>query len=280
MYKAVKLVLAQLAPRPGNVAANLSRAVEIAETRCGRDTILVFPELYLQGYMARDLLLQLAEPVNGPSTRRIAEALRDGCYALVGMAEKGQTALFNSAVLIGPQGPIAVYRKRHLPSYGVFDEQRYFGMGWGEPPIVEIAGRRIGFAICYDAFFPELPRAIALRGVDAMLFISAAPDMSRDHFETMVRARAMENTVYTVYVNMVGIYEGLGFFGGSFVADPLGRILYKAPYYEEHIAEVETDLDTTPMRRIRPILKDVRRDDIELLVDAFDDTYANNITYL
>ena len=271
----MRLVLAQLAPKPGNVGDNLSRAIEVVETRCSRGTIIIFPELYLQGYMARDLLLQLAEPLNGPSINRLSRSLSDDCYALLGMAEKGRTAIFNAAVLVGPQGPIAAYRKRHLPSYGVFDEQRYFGVGWGEPPIVELFGRRLSFAVCYDAFFPELTRAIALKGVDAMLFISAAPDMSRDHFETLVKARAMENTVYAVYVNMVGIYEGLGFFGGSFVVDPLGKVLFKAPYYEEHIAEVELDPDPTPMRRIRPILKDVRRDDIELLIDAFEDSYEH-----
>jgi len=114
-----------------------------------------------------------------------------------------------------------------------------------------------------------------LKGAEVHVYISAAPDMSRLHFETFMVARALENVAYTVYVNTVGQYDGLGFFGGSHVVNPLGNVLVKAKYYEEDVKSVEIEpSDVVNYRSHRPILKDLDPSDMELVVKALND-YVN-----
>jgi predicted amidohydrolase len=98
--------------------------------------------------------------------------------------------------------------------------------------------------------------------------------MSRTHFETFIRARAMENVSYVVYVNTVGQYDGLGFFGGSFIVDPLGEVIAKAKYYEEDVVVAEIDPNLVDnFRSIRPILKDYTLDDVRYLYRNYKSTY-------
>ena len=266
----MKLHLFQAKSKLGDVDYNLSRLVSYIKANCGGGDIVITPELYLPGYMSRDLHFNMAEPINGKTIKEIEKATAEtGCTVVTGIGERDDAtdALYNTAVAIGPTGLIAKYRKRHLPSYGVFDEARYFGAGENDPPVFEVGGTKMGLAICYDAFYPEISRSLTLRGAKVHIYISAAPDMSRKYFETFVAARAMENVVYAVYVNTVGQYDGLGFFGGSHVVDPLGEVLVRAKYYEEDVKTIEIDPSlVTRYRAIRPILKDYRRSDLDTLL--------------
>ncbi|MGC8544207.1 MAG: carbon-nitrogen hydrolase family protein, partial [Vulcanisaeta sp.] len=218
----LRIHLLQYSSKLGDVDFNLNRLIKAMDDLCVGDgaDLIVTPELYLPGYMSKDMFFQIAEPINGRTiSRLVLEARRRNCHVIVGFAERNENThvLYNTAVAVGPDGVLAVYRKRHLPSYGVFDEYRYFGIGKGDIPVININGHRVGIAICYDAFYPEVSRVMMLRGADVHVYISAAPDMSRIHFETFMVARALENVAYTVYVNTVGQYDGLGFFGGSHV---------------------------------------------------------------
>jgi len=273
----LRLHLVQYASKLGDVEHNLDRLIDVMRRSCRGDgaDLVVAPELYLPGYMARDLFFHVAEPVTGSTVARLAlEARRNNCYVITGFAERDEItgSLYNTALIIGPRGVLGLYRKRHLPSYGVFDEARYFSRGKSGVAVVDVNGHRIGVGICYDAFYPEVSRIMMMRGAVVHVYISAAPDMSRDHFEVFTRARAMENTAYVVYVNTVGQYDGLGFFGGSHVVNPLGRVIAKLRYYEEDIATVELDpRDVINYRSHRPILKDLEPEDIELLHEGLTD---------
>ncbi|MFB6469852.1 MAG: carbon-nitrogen hydrolase family protein [Vulcanisaeta sp. AZ3] len=269
--------LLQFSSKLGDVGFNLNRLIKYMEVNCKGDgaDVLITPELYLPGYMSKDIFFQIAEPINGKTiTKLVLEAKRRNCHLITGFAERDERThvLYNTAVAIGPDGVLAVYRKRHLPTYGVFDEYRYFGIGKGDVPVIDINGHRVGLAICYDAFYPEVSRVMMLKGAEAHVYISAAPDMSRVHFETFMVARALENVAYTVYVNTVGQYDGLGFFGGSHVVNPLGVVLTKAKYYEEDIKIIEIDpSDIVNYRSHRPILKDLDPTDIDLTVKALNE---------
>ena len=276
----LRIHLLQYSSKLGDVDFNLNRLIKAMDDLCVGDgaDLIVTPELYLPGYMSKDMFFQIAEPINGRTiSRLVLEARRRNCHVIVGFAERNENThvLYNTAVAVGPDGVLAVYRKRHLPSYGVFDEYRYFGIGKGDIPVININGHRVGIAICYDAFYPEVSRVMMLKGADVHVYISAAPDMSRIHFETFMVARALENVAYTVYVHTVGQYDGLGFFGGSHVVNPLGNVLIKAKYYEEDVKTVEIDpSDVVNYRSHRPILKDLDPSDVELLVKALND-YVN-----
>ena len=277
----LRLHLLQYASRLGDVEYNISRLRSYAKANCRGDgaDVLITPELYVPGYMSRDLLFHVAEPLNGRIVGELASIAKDfGCTIITGMAERDPDTgvLYNTAVAVGPNGLLAHYRKRHLPSYGVFDEARYFGIGKGDVPVFTVNGSRLSMAICYDAFYPEVSRAMMLKGAELQVYISAAPDMSRMHFETFIRARAMENVSYVAYVNTVGQYDGLGFFGGSFVVDPLGEVLAKAKYYDEDsvVVEVNTSM-IREYRSIRPILKDLSAEDVEYVYRNYRRSYIN-----
>ncbi|RLE99117.1 MAG: carbon-nitrogen hydrolase family protein [Thermoprotei archaeon] len=272
----VRLVLAQLKSVVGDKESNLKRAIRIINKykSVEEPTLIVFPELYLTGYLIKDLVFDLAEQVPGPSTGKLEEAVYGTKTAVVmGLPELHSTEklLYNSAVLISGDGSIGIYRKRHLPSYGVFDEARYFKSYKGKMEVFNVFSLKVGLLICYDAFFPELSRTLSLKGAEILVTISAAPDMSINFFETFMRARAMENTVYTTYVNTVGFYNGLGFFGGSHVNSPLGTTLVRAEYFKEDVKTVRIDLrEIVRARKVRPLLKDFEPLDVlELYREVF-----------
>ena len=276
----LRVHLLQYGSKLGDVEFNLDRLIKAMNKLCVGDgaDVIVTPELYLPGYMSRDMFFQIAEPISGRTiSRLVLEVRRRNCHVIAGFAERNNEThvLYNTAVAVGPDGVLAVYRKRHLPSYGVFDEYRYFGIGKGDIPVININGHRVGIAICYDAFYPEVSRVMMLKGAEVHVYISAAPDMSRLHFETFMITRALENVAYTVYVNTVGQYDGLGFFGGSHVVNPLGNVLVRAKYYEEDVKSVEIEpSDVVNYRSHRPILKDLDPSDMELVVKVLND-YVN-----
>ncbi|MFP3194413.1 MAG: carbon-nitrogen hydrolase family protein [Caldivirga sp.] len=275
----LRIHMLQYASKLGDPEYNIGRLRDYARRNCrgNGNEVLVTPELYIHGYMSRDLHLQLAEPFDGKIVNELVNIAREGrCTIITGMSERDKDSgvVYNSAIAVGEGGLISLYRKRHLPSYGVFDEARYFGVGRGDAPVFSVNGVKVGLAICYDAFYPEISRSLMLKGAKVQFYISAAPDMSRTHFETFIRARAMENVSYVVYVNTVGQYDGLGFFGGSFIVDPLGEVIAKAKYYEEDVVVAEIDPNLVDnFRSIRPILKDYTLDDVRYLYRNYKSTY-------
>jgi len=173
-------------------------------------------------------------------------------------SEKFGDVIYNTAVLLGPEGYVGKYRKMHLPTHSVFEEKRYFRLGY-ETPIFQTSIGKLGMIICYDVFFPEASRLLKLKGAQLIICISASPAVRRVFFETLTAARAMENVVFLTYVNLVGVEDGLEFWGGSRLISPSGKIIAKAKYNEEDL--VTGSIDYADLNRVGifvPTTRDAR----------------------
>jgi len=221
----------------------------------------------LTGYSVRDDIQRLAEPIDGPSVGRVSELSQElGCGIVFGMPEQDTAVrghIFNSAVLTLPDGSVGVYRKCHPANFGPFDEKRYFTSG-RDLPVFPTPWGNIGLIICYDLFFPETVKTMALRGAELVVDISASPTTTRRFFEMVLPARAVEDTVFMGYSNLVGTEGQMQFWGGASVHGPRGDEKAKGPYFEEAIVEAELDFsDIEIARPLRPTLRDTRTEIID-----------------
>jgi predicted amidohydrolase len=226
----------------------------------GDADLFVFPELFLTGYMVRDEVYRLAEDLDGRSVRMVQQLCDEhGANVLFGMAawdEEFPGVLRNSAVLVSPDEIVQHYDKVNLANFGPFEESLYFGTG-GPPALLDVAGHKIGAIICYDMFFPELSKAYALAGAEAIVCIAASPITSREYFEKLIPARAVENTAYIVYGNQVGTQLNQVYFGGGEACGPRGVRLVKNKYHERDIGRFEMSLaEIRAARRGRPTVRD------------------------
>ncbi len=238
----MKVALAQLAPKLRDKAANLE-AIERTVAKSGAD-LAMFGELFLSGYMARDAFPRLAETVPGPATERLAGIASEyGTHVLVGMPERDAKGrhLFNTSVLVAPDGAIHRYRKIHPANFGPFEEGLYFGRG-SDLVLADTKLGRLGLLICYDAFFPELAKAYALEGADALVIVSAAPATSKAFFDRILPARAIEDTIFVLYTNLVGTELNVVFQGGTQAIGPRGEDLGRAKDFEEDVVLADVDL--------------------------------------
>jgi predicted amidohydrolase len=227
--------------------ANLARIGErLRETAQAGARLTVFPECALPGYCfdSVDEARLHAETVPGPSTLKLAKICRElTTYAVIGLLEADGERLFNAAVLVGPDGVVASYRKVHLPYLGV---DRFTTPG-DRPFAVHAMGdgageARVGMSICYDAAFPEAARVLALEGADVIALPTNWPPGAECTAEFVINARAMENNVYYMAVNRVGNERGFHFIGHSKICDPRGHILAQARHENETILYADIDL--------------------------------------
>jgi predicted amidohydrolase len=219
--------------------------------------IYVFGELSICGYHVKDELRDIAETVDGPAVKYMKNvAKKNNCYIVFGMPTKDSDVkglIYNSSVLVHPNGKVDVYDKWFLPTVGPFEEKIFFDEG-EKIKICDTKFGKIGLIVCYDIFFPELCRAYTLLGADIIICISATPTVSRKLFEAIIPARAVENTVFFIYVNLVGTQENLIFWGGSQAYDPLSNLLVKAPYFKESVKVIDIDLKQLEYSRaVRPV---------------------------
>jgi predicted amidohydrolase len=263
MKKEIKIALAQISCKLGDKNVNIDKMQKVASKakRHGVD-LVIFPELSLTGYVVRDQIYELAEIIPGPSTTVVADIAKKTkthiIFGMVELSEKTQATIYNSAVLVGPEGFIGKYRKIYLPTHSVFEEKRYFRQGYQTEAFDTPLGK-IGLIICYDIFFPEVSRLTRLKGAQLIVCISASPATRRTFFEALTVARAMENTAFLAYVNLVGIEDGLQFWGGSRLVGPNGKILVQAKYDEEDLVMCDVNyIDIRPVETFVPTLKDLR----------------------
>lgn len=263
MPKMVNVALAQIGCKVGDKKHNVNvMKKNVKEAKKGNANLVIFPELSLTGYVNRDLAYELAEPIPGPTIRSLEEVTkRENIYLVFGMperSEKARAVLHNTSVLLGPDGFIGKYRKMHLPTHSVFEEKRYFRLGY-EAQVFETNIGKLGLTICYDLFFPEVSRLLRLKGSQLIICISASPAIRRGFFEAFTLARALENTVFLAYVNLVGVENGLQFWGGSRIVSPNGNIIVQAKLDEEDL--VVGSIDYTDLERAEvfvPTLRDLR----------------------
>ncbi len=261
----MRLLLGQLAPFPGDVERNVERIR--ACVKVGPSDLAVFPELFLSGYRIGDRFHRHALRPGDSATESLRAIAREAGTTIAVGAPVASTErpgeLHNTVLLVGPDGSVAQQVKRYLPTFGPFEEGSVFTPTETSRPI-GVAGRPVGFEICYDAFFPEVSRDLALAGAELLVVISASPVTSRRLFERLLPARAIENGLAAVFVNRVGVENGIVFGGGSGAWDVRGEPIALrslevpggAP--EESLTVVELDpADTARWRPFRPVLRDI-----------------------
>ncbi|MHA1974217.1 MAG: carbon-nitrogen hydrolase family protein [Candidatus Hodarchaeales archaeon] len=224
------------------------------------NTIFVFPELSVTGYLMHDDVFRLAEEIpTGPLSRELAKIANEyNCYIVAGLPEGSVPGLiYNTAVMFGPRGFIGKARKIMIPNHSVFNERRYYRSAQSIG-VVDTPFGKIGLQICYDLFSPEITKAHALMGAHTSICISASPGVRRQYFESFILSRAMENTINVVYVNQSGIQDDLVFWGGSEVRSATGRRLLKLKYDEPDFGVAELDTEVVKQsKNFVPTLRDV-----------------------
>jgi NAD+ synthase (glutamine-hydrolysing) len=240
----VKVGLAQLNTRVGAIDANAKKVLEYAAR--ARDEhgceLVLFPELALCGYPPEDLLLHrgLRSRVEN-AFAKVRDNAR-GIALYLGYPEYDGDALYNSAALLRDGVVLANHRKVALPNYAVFDEKRYFQPGQ-DATVVDLDGLKLGLIICEDVWVPGPCRGPATAGAQAILVINGSPfHMTQQRVrEQVLAARARENSLPLLYLNMVGGQDELVFDGGSMVVDAAGEVRFRAPLFEEGLYAVELE---------------------------------------
>ena len=237
--------ICQINLKVGDLEGNAAKIVESARHAAGQGAdIIAFPELALTGYPPEDLLLKPAFiRACGYYLDHIAEELPE-LVLLVGFPEQLRR-LHNAAAFMHGGMVQAVYRKRLLPNYAVFDEQRYFVPGSGEHKLFDVGGVKVGVSICEDIWSPTGPALDQVQGgADVILNINASPYFLGRRWQrsSMLSTRASDMSTPIVYVNMVGGQDELVFDGGSLVYDSYGTLKYSFPQFEEVIETVRVPL--------------------------------------
>ncbi|MGC9357851.1 MAG: carbon-nitrogen hydrolase family protein [Anaerolineae bacterium] len=229
------VAVAQMDPKLGENESNRRRVLELFRVATSDGArLVVFPECATSGYGFGDVesAREAAESIPGPTTQMLTPVCAESdAYAVVGLLEqRGEEGVYNSAVLVGPEGVVGVYRKAHLPLLGV---DRFTVPGGTGFPVWETTIGRVGMAICYDLRFPEAIRALALAKADIVALPTNWPDGSQNAPDFVTRTRALENRVFLLACNRCGEESGFWFFGRSQITDPGGDVLVEAEAGQE-----------------------------------------------
>ena len=226
----MRVAVVQLAADVDSASNREAISRQLAELGAGDDLdLVVLPEAAMHDFGSPDLdLAPVAEPLDGPFVTMIAaEAVRLGATIVAGMFERTDGLPFNTLVVVGPDGVLqTTYRKIHLyDSFGYKESERLLP-GALEPVVVDVAGRPVGLMTCYDLRFPELARTLVDAGAETLVVPAAwvAGEHKLEHWRTLLRARAIENTVHVV----AAAQGGERYTGHSLVADPWGSIVVEA----------------------------------------------------
>jgi predicted amidohydrolase len=267
----LRVALAQLAPRLGDLAANLQRHRNwLREARGQNADLVVFPELGLTGYLLQDLNAEVAMRADDSRLAGLA-AETDGLSAIVSFVEESDDhRLFIAAALLEDGELRHVHRKLFLPTYGMFDERRFFAAGSVLRAVTSRLGTTVGLAVCEDFWHLEVPHLLALDGAQLLVNVSSSPGRdiaavdevglgTASSWRTILRAYAQLTTTFVVFVNRVGVEESITFWGGSEVVGPTGAACFQAPLFDEGLFVTEIDLREVRRERVGlPLLRDER----------------------
>jgi predicted amidohydrolase len=269
--KPLRIALAQLAPSLGALDDNIAAHHRtLGAARSGGAGLVVFPELGLTGYQLQDLAAEVAMRADDPRLVGLAEAAR-GMSAIVSFVEEAADhRLFISAALLEDGEVRFVHRKLFLPTYGLFDERRFFAAGDTLRTADSRLGVRLGIAVCEDFWHLAVPETLALDGAQILVNVSSSPgrDLAAIHevglgtaasWRTLMRTYAQLTTSFVVFCNRVGMDETVSFWGGSEVIAPSGEALFTAPLFDEGLHFVDVELGDVRRERIGlPLLRDER----------------------
>jgi NAD+ synthase (glutamine-hydrolysing) len=260
----VRIAIAQCAPALGAFKRNLEmHRTWIARAKEAGARLVIFPELSLTGYYLKDLAADVACAADDPQLAPIADASRDIDIS-AGFVERSPDAKLHIAQGHWSGGKLVhVHRKVYLPTYGIFDDGRYFGPGDRFETYRWAAGTT-GVAICEDLWHVSTPYLYAAAGATIVLAPSASPGRGVGTAEScrlMNRFYASYLTLYVVYVNRVGHEDGIAFWGGSEIVAPDGTVVARAAEFDEDLLVGEIDPELVARERARnPLLRDERED--------------------
>jgi len=271
------IALAQIDPVLGDFEANIrTHAVKAHEAAAEGADLIVFPELSLTGYSVKDMNigLSLNPSLDNDSIQPLLEASRSISILAGGIEEDASYALYNAAFLF-EQGRIrSVHRKIYPPTYGMFEERRYFSPGTSVRS-VSLSSGDIGVLICEDLWHLPLPYLLAQQGVQVIVGLVASPTRVVGSSDTLAiqmansenhRAYARLLSCYLVFCNRVGFEDGTQFWGGSSVVGPDGNTISEAPLFEEHLLVV--NLKGNEVRRARQASRHFLDDDPRMVLRA------------
>jgi predicted amidohydrolase len=261
----IQISLAQINTHLGNVSANLDKHLQLAqEAHASGADLLIFPELSLTGYVLQDLAPTVAHSArpDDPVFKPLLDASRK-LDLVVGFVDEDHRHRFYIAAAYLSQGQVVhIHHKVYLPTYGLFDEGRFFA--WGdEVRAFDTRFGRAGMLICEDFWHASPPYLLWLDGAELMLFASASPGRGLGSEAQLESARWVEHinrayaslfTTFVLHANRVGYEDGLNFWGGCTVFDPNGELLVKGPYHQEGLVSTVIDLNQLHRTRARLLL--------------------------
>jgi len=266
----IRIALAQCNTKLGDVSTNLEKHLSlIGEAKRKQADLVIFPELSLTGYALQDLAVTAAlrPHQEDPVFKELLLASQD-IDLMVGFVHEDRRHRFFIASAYLSQGKILhIHNKVYLPTYGMFDEGRFFAHGNSARAFNTRFGR-VGMLICEDFWHASLPYLLWLNGADILLFSSASPGRglnenprlsSSQWVEHTNRAYAGLFTTFVAHTNRVGYEDGLNFWGGSTIFDPDGDLVIRVPDFTPALAVAEIDLNELQRTRTRlPLLRDER----------------------
>lgn len=269
-----RVAICQIAPHLGDRARNLEiHLTQIEEARRQGADLIVFPELSLTGYFLRDMVPDVALSVHAPEIQHLAKATGDAAVIL-GFVEQGGHDRFYNAALYAEGGEVRfVHRKVFLPTYGLFDEKRYFWPGDRLRAFDSARFGRVGLLICEDFWHLSALAVMQAEAIDLLVCISNSPARgvrgervaTAETYDRLTRAYAEMLGANVVFAHRVGFEDGLCFWGGSMVVAPDAEVLAQAPYFDESL--LVADFDPTELRRQRLISPLSRDEQLLLLVE-------------
>ena len=265
-----KIAIAQCAPALGAFKRNMAMHTDwIGRARSAKADLVIFPELSLTGYYLKDLAGDLACRSDDELLRPLADASRE-IDVCAGFVERGNDARLHIAQGYWSKGRLVnVHRKVYLPTYGIFDDGRYFGPGERFEVFASAAGPA-GIAICEDLWHISVPYTYAATGATIVFSPASSPGRgvaeggdlgTSESCRLMDRFIAQYLTLYVVFANRVGHEDGIAFWGGSEIVAPDGTVVGRAPDFEEHLLVADVDPDLVGRERDRnPLIRDERAD--------------------
>ena len=255
----LRIAIAQMTPILGDLERNLDKYREHLENACRENCqLIVFPELTVTGYFLRDVVPDVALKLDSPEVKELKRLSRKVSIVAGLVEETADFRFYNSAVYFEAGEIIHVHRKVYLPTYGMFDEQRYFSRG-DRVRAFESKFGRIAVLICEDFWHPSTVYLTYLDGAAVVLCLSASPlrgltdgqmqDDNARYWETIIQTYVKSYGFFIAYANRTGFEDGVGFWGGSEVVDPFGRRLAKGRYYEEDFIVGDINLELVSRKR-------------------------------